>query len=382
MKTEGKKLRRWGVPAGGACVLLGLVMWQMGVFQFGKVRPGETALPGGRAEGRFVTVEEVEVPETYRTAGTVSSRTHVDVAARIVARIVEIPVRSGDRVTNGALLVRLDDADLRAGVNQAAERVKAAQAGVSAAAEKVSQAQAAYDLALADVQRMRPLLASGAISQQALDTAESQFRQARAALAQAEQGRVAALAEVQAAQQAQRQAEAVLSYAALYSPSDAVVAERLADPGDLASPGKVLLRLFDPSRLMLEVPVRESLVQRLKIGDKVPFSVTALGRTFTGEIREIVPAVDPGSRTFMVKICIGEAPGLVPGMFGTLELPLGTRRALVVPEAAVTRAGQLEYVQVKAGNGVQRTLVRTVPAGGGKLEVVSGLEAGAEVRVE
>ncbi len=375
-------LKRWGVPAGGACVLIVLVLWQMGVFHVGKVRPGRAAGGAAAAEGTFVAVEEVDVAETYRTAGTVTSRTHVDVAARIVARIVEVAVRSGDRVTNGALLVRLDDADLRAAVKQAMERVNAAQAGVSAAAERVSQAQAAYDLAAADVQRMRPLLASGAISQQALDTAESQFRQARAALAQAEQGRVAALAEVQAAEQAQRQAEAVLSYGTIYSPSDAVVAERLADPGDLASPGKVLLRLFDPTRLMLEVPVREGLVQRLRVGDRVPFAVAALGRTFEGEIREIVPAVDPGSRTFMVKICIGEAPGLVPGMFGMLELPLGTRRALVIPDAAVTRAGQLEYVQQKVGKGVRRTLVRTVPAGEGKREVISGLAPGVLVRVQ
>lgn len=376
------QLKKWGVPLGGACVLLVLVMWQMGMFQFGKVRPGRVAAASGAPQGTFVTVEEVDVPETYRTAGTVTSRTHVDIAARIVARIVEITVRSGDRVTNGTLLVRLDDADLRAAAQQAAERVKAARAGVSAAEEKVSQAQAAFDLASADVQRMRQLLSSGAISQQALDTAESQFRQTRAALAQAEQGRVAALAEVQAAEQALRQAEAVLGYATLYSPSDAVVAERLADPGDLASPGKVLLRLFDPTRLMLEVPIREGLVQRLKIGDHVPFNVAALGKTFVGEIREIVPAVDPGSRTFMVKICIGEAPGLVPGMFGMLELPLGTRRALVVPESAVTRAGQLEYVEQQVDGGVQRTLVRTVPAGKGTREVVSGLAAGARVRVE
>lgn len=377
-KTIVKKL---GVPLIGAAFLVVLVLWQMGFFHFGKVRPGRLPAVTEAAQGTFVPVEEAEVPEVYRTAGTVTSRTHVDVAARIVARIVEITVRSGDRVTNGALLVRLDDADLRAAMQQAAERVKAARAGLSAAQERVSQAQAAFDLASADVQRMRQLLASGAISQQALDTAESQYRQTRAVLAQAEQGRLAAQAELQAAEQALRQAEAVLSYATIYSPSDAVVAERLADPGDLASPGKVLLRLFDPTRLMLEVPIRESLVQRLKLGEHVPFHVAALGKTFTGDIREIVPAVDPGSRTFMVKICIGEAPGLVPGMFGTLELPLGTRRALLIPERAITRAGQLEYVHQKVDGSVQRTLVRTIPASDGKREVVSGLAAGALIRV-
>ncbi len=380
MSSSLKRAPRWLLPAGGAMVLVLLVLWQTGAFTWGKVKPGRATAAPPAAAGTFVAVEEVELPVTYRTAGTVSSRTHVDLSARIVARITDILVRSGDRVTNGTLLVRLDDADLRAAASQAAERVRAAQAGVAAAAEKVQQASAAYDLASSDVQRMRQLLASGAISQQALDTAESNFRQARAAHAQAEQSRLGALADVQAAEQALRQAEAVTGYTMLHSPIDAVVAERLADPGDLASPGKILMRLFDPSRLMLEVPIRESLVQRLKIGEHAPFHVAALGTTFDGDIREIVPAVDPGSRTFMVKICIGDAPGLVPGMFGVLELPMGTRRALLLPEAAVSRAGQLEYVQQRVGEQLLRTLVRTAPADSGRREVVSGLAAGAVVR--
>ncbi|MCX7846553.1 MAG: efflux RND transporter periplasmic adaptor subunit [bacterium] len=375
-------LKKWVLPVIGSGILIILVMWQMGLFYFGKIKPGRTPAQPDSPQGRFVPVEQVDLPETYRAAGTVTSRTHIDISPRIVARILEITVRAGDRVTNGTLLLRLDDADLRAAAQEAAERVKAARAALSAAEEKVRQAQAAYDLASVEAQRMRQLLGSGAISQQALDTAESRERQTRALLAQAEQGRLAALADVHAAEQAARQAQALLSYATIFSPSDAVVAERLADPGDLASPGKVLLRLFDPSRLMLEVPIRESLVQRLKIGDHVPFHVAALGKTFLGDIREIVPAVDPGSRTFKVKICIGEAPGLVPGMFGTLELPLGTRRVLLITETAVSRAGQLEFVIQKCNGTVQRTLVRTIPAGNGKREVVSGLTAGAYVRIK
>ena len=105
-----------------------------------------------------------------------------------------------------------------------------------------------------------------------------------------------------------------------------MVAERLADPGDIASPGNKLLRLFDPTRLMLDVPVREGLVTRIKLGERVYFHVDALGTNLTGEVREVVPSVDHGSRTFLVKICIGEAPALMPGMFGVLQLPIGTRR--------------------------------------------------------
>jgi multidrug efflux pump subunit AcrA (membrane-fusion protein) len=160
---------------------------------------------------------------------------------------------------------------------------------------------------------------------------------------------------------------------------DGIVAERLADPGDLASPGSIILRLFDPTRLMLEVPVREGLVSRIKLGERVPFEVEALGTSLYGEVKEVVPDVDPGSRTFMVKICIGEAPGLMPGMFGVLELPMGTRSAIVLPDSLITRVGQLEYVQAQLDGRAAKLLVRTIPAGSNQCEVVSGLEPGMTV---
>ena len=144
----------------------------------------------------------------------------------------------------------------------------------------------------------------------------------------------------------------------------------------LASPGNIVLRLFDPARVMLDVPVREGLVTRIRLDEKVIFYVDALRTNLTGEVREIVPSVDPGSRTFLVKVCISNAPALMPGMFGVLELNTGTRAALLVPAACVTRVGQLEYVRTVIDKRLRQVLVRTIPAESGMCEVVSGLSAG------
>jgi len=336
-------------------VAIGLIVivmfWQTGAFAGGKIKPGRTSLPDAGNAAAPLTVQSVEVPVIYKAVGTVRSRTEIDLSPRIVARILEIKVRSGDRVAKGDVLVTLDDAELSSGVRQVAERVR--------------QTRAALDLATTELERARKLLASGSISQQAFDLADSTARQARAAS--------------DASMEAQKQAEAVLGYATLVSPLDGVVAERLADPGDIASPGNILLRVFDPTRLMLDVPVREGLVARIKLGEKVPFHVDALGTNLTGEVREVVPSVDPGSRTFLVKICIGETPALMPGMFGVLQLPTGTRQALVVPEAAVMRVGQLEYVRTLMDGRPRQVLVRTAPAGDARLEIVSGLETGMPI---
>ncbi len=336
-------------------VAIGLIVvvmfWQTGAFAGGKIKPGRTSLPGAAGGAATLTVQSVEVPVVYKAVGTVRSRTEIDLSPRIVARIQEIKVRSGDRVTKGNVLVKLDDAELTSGLRQVAEHVR--------------QARAALDLATTEQERARKLLATGSISQQAFDLADSNARQARAAF--------------EAATEAQKSAEAVLGYATLVSPIDGVVAERLADPGDIASPGNILLRVFDPTRLMLDVPVREGLVTRIKLGEQVPFHVDALNTNLTGEVREVVPSVDPGSRTFLVKICINETPALMPGMFGVLQLPIGTRRALTLPANCVQRVGQLEYVRTLLDGQPRQILVRTVPAADGKIEIVSGLEAGMQV---
>jgi RND family efflux transporter MFP subunit len=335
----------------GLALIVLVMLWQGGALSGHKIAPGTSPLPGNADAGAAFQVQPLPQPVVYRAVGTVRSRTQVDLSPRIVARIQELPVRSGDRVVKGDLLAKLDDQDLAAGVRQASEHAR--------------QAQAALDLANTELERIRKLLSTGAVTRQAFDQAESAVRQATAA--------------AQAARDAEKQAEAVLGYATIQSPIDGVVAERLADPGDLASPGNIVLRLFDPARLMLEVPVREGLVSRIKLGEKVPFRVDALRTNLVGEVREVVPSVDPGSRTFLVKVCIGEAPGLLPGMFGVLELSLGTRPALLVPETSVARVGQLEYVRVRIADRPRQLLVRTVPAEKGMREVVSGLEAGVQI---
>ncbi len=343
---------KW-IQISAATGLIVLVMlWQTGALAGSRIVPGQTELPAGPSTDKdtFV-VQSVQRPVTYRAVGTVRSRTQVDLAPRIVARILEIPVRSGDRVAKGDILLKLDDAELTAGVRQATERAR--------------QMQAALDLATTELERARKLLASGTVTRQAFDQAESVFRQATAG--------------AQAATDALRQAEAVLGYATIVSPMDGVVAERLADPGDLASPGNMVLRLFDPARLMLDVPVREGLVSRIRLDEKVPFYVDALRTNLTGEVREIVPAVDPGSRTFLIKVCISNTPALMPGMFGVLELNTGTRAALLVPDACVTRVGQLEYVRAVIDNRLRQVLVRTIPADKGMCEVVSGIETGMQL---
>jgi multidrug efflux pump subunit AcrA (membrane-fusion protein) len=378
---SGGRWRRTLPALAAALVLLLVALWQAGVFRFGQVAPGRQAGGAEAAAGEILTVTPTPIPRLYTAVGTVQSRDEVDVSPRIAARILEVTVRSGDRVEKNQVLVRLDDSDLTAAMRRAREQAAAAEAGIAQAKEAVVEAEAALELAAKEKERITALFEKKVVPRQELDQALSRYRQSQAAVNQARQAERAAIAGRAAAEQAVQLAEARLSYATIRSPMAGIVSERLVDPGDMASPGRILLSLFDATLLRLEVPVRESLVQAIDLGQTIPFRVPALQRTFEGEVREIVPAVDPGSRTFRIRICIGAAKGLRPGMFGTMRLTLGSEPALLVPARAVRRAGQVEYLRMMTEDGPRQRLVRTVPAEGDARRVVSGLVPGARIVV-
>lgn len=366
-------------PVIGVGGLLFLMLFQGGFFASGQIVPGiSSEAQAGNVD--TLTVEQGTRPDFYQAIGTVRSRNQVDVVPRIIARILEIKVRSGDRVKRGDILAVLDAKDLSAIVSQGQEQLRAVTASVGAADEQVKSAKAALDLATKEMERTRALFEKNALAKRDYDQSIAAFRQAEAGMQQAIQQRTAASAQAAAAGQGIKQAEVGLGYATVVSPIDAIVAERLADPGDLGNPASVMLRLFDPETLLLEVPVRESLVQEVAIGSQVSYSVPSLGKTFEGTVREIVPSVDPRTRTFLVKVCIDKSEGLMPGMFGTIRVPLKSeKKVIIVPESAIIKTGQLESVVEVEGGRLLRRQIRSIDAGDGNREVISGLKPGQKI---
>jgi len=366
-------------PAIGVGGLLFLMLFQGGFFASGQIAPGiSSEAQAGNAD--TLTVEQTVKPDFYQAIGTVRSRNEIDVVPRIIARILEIKVRSGDVVKRGDVLAILDAKDLSAVVSQGQEQLRAVTASVGAADEQVKAAKAALDLATKEMERTRALFEKNALAKRDYDQSIAAFRQAEAGMQQAIQQRAAASAQAAAAGQGIKQAEVGLGYATVISPIDAIVAERLADPGDLGNPANVMLRLFDPASLLLEVPVRESLVQEVAIGSQVSYSVPSLGKTFEGTVREIVPSVDPRTRTFLIKVCIDKSEGLMPGMFGTIRVPLKSeKKVIIVPESAIIKTGQLESVVEVEGGRLLRRQIRSIDAGNGKREVISGLKPGQKI---
>jgi RND family efflux transporter MFP subunit len=273
------------------------------------------------------------------------------VAAKLLARVTEGHVKAGQTVNQGDVLVRLDDADLRARLKQM---------------ESVHEAsQAVLERATADHERARKLVAGQAISQAEFDQAVAAFKTAQA--------------DLRRAQQAVEEAKVLLEFATIRSPLTGVVIDKKVEPGDTASPGQTLVSLYEPNRMQMVAAVRESLALRLKVGDQLPARLDALDHDCLATVSEIVPQAEVTSRSFTVKVTGPCPPGVYSGMFGRLSIPMDDEEVVVVPATAVLRVGQLELVDVVRDGAASRRAVQLGRDLDGGYEVLAGLTTGERV---
>jgi RND family efflux transporter MFP subunit len=338
----------------GGAVLVGAVIWLSGgcserIGPEDRIRD-HASLP---AEATILEVEQERALVFESASGTLYSARHATISSKILARIEAISVRAGDEIAEGAWVVRLDGRDLEA-------RLRAAR-------EAVASATAARELAEAERTRITGLFELKVASRRQLDQAVAAQQMAAADLERALQG----VAD----------AEVGTSHAEIRSPVAGRVIDRLAEPGDTAAPGAPLLRVYDPGAMRLEAPVREALAIRLAPDQTLTVHIESLGLSLEGWIDEIVPAAEPGARTFLVKVRLPRDKRLFSGMFGRVEIPAGEGVRLRVAGAAIERIGQLEYATVVDSEGVpHRRMVTTGAAlGEGHVEVLSGLAAGERV---
>ncbi len=368
-----------------AIVVLAVVLWAAGAFRTGEISPGHEAPLGEkvRPTDRFVAVIEGPLPITEVATGTVRSRHSVRVAARIPGRIEEIRRRAGETVEKGELLVVIDDRDLQARLAQAGDALNAAEAAASAAREQMTQSEARSVLATKRFRRIQGFFEKKAATLEALEIAEAEFLEAKAAVAAASAAVASADAQVARAKEVVREAQVALGYARISSPIAGVVAEKLAEVGDLAFPGRTLLVIHDPKKLRLEARIRESLASELEEGASLTIQLSSLGKELTGTLDRVLPSADPLSRTFEARVDFDPVPGAHPGMFGRLEIPVGERTAIRVPSKAIKRVGQVESVLVRHGDELE---VRLVTSGrtldDGTVEILSGLSGGEEVLLQ
>ncbi len=329
---------------------------------------GEPKTPAASAPEvvRDVTSLQVQrrtLPDYVEAVGTVRARQSSQLSAQVVATVVSIRAQEGQRVRKGEVLVLLDDAQQRAALERASAAVMAAQKDIAAA-------DADYTLAHTTLGRYQSLYEKKSVSPHEMDEVQAREKSVSARRDQAQAGAAQARA-------LEAQARAALGYTRIRAPFDGVVTAKHVDAGALASPGTPLLTVEDTHRFRLEASVDEGDLRLIRLGASAAVAVDALGGELRGKVVQIVPAADPASRSFVVKLELPSEPRLRSGLFGRARFARGEREAIVVPRAAVLDRGQMQGVYVIGADG--RIALRFVTLGkpeGDNVELLSGVTAG------
>ena len=320
-----------------------------------KVKPGVREVKREKVTG--VSVEAIraeEVVEYFETSGTVKAKAISVIAGRMMGQVTSLRVKEGDRVGVGQLLMTIDDRDM-------VQRVKAAEKGLEAAGQQQSLSDITY-------QRYKKLYDEKALTGQELDQIETQKK-----VSDLEFERARAIAD---------EARINQGFTRITSPVSGVVTEKKIELGSMVVPGLPVLTVEDNSAYRVEVNADEKLAGTVKTGMEASVVIEALNKEFAGKVTEVVPSIDPLSRSFLMKIAVS-GKDLKNGHYAKVSIPIGKKQVLLVPKKAVVVKGQLIGVYTVDKNSViAYRLVRDGKSYGDRVEILSGLNPGDAVIVD
>ncbi|NOZ77620.1 MAG: efflux RND transporter periplasmic adaptor subunit [Acidobacteria bacterium] len=312
-----------------------------------------------------VPVSYARVVHTRHVLGTVIGQDEAAVAPRVMARVLTVTVREGAAVQKGQLLATLDPCELQ-------DAVASAEAGVDAATGNLAAAKAGYAARHATTARDKTLFEARAISQE-------QWDDARAADAAAAARLEASKAELEVARKRLDQARTRLGYCTITAPFSGTISRRLADPGDLAIPGKPLLMMVrqDKVRVRAELPPED--FTRLHAGLPVTLRLGAL--TFDEPISRVFPAMGPNHlASFEVDLDTPPA-GFVSGATVGIDVHLGSAEGLCVPVDALLEGERGSWVFKVTGNTVHPVMVTVQDHSMNRAVIVGNITQGDDVIV-
>lgn len=343
-----------------------------------------------------VSVEEVSADrgaDEVELVGTVKAVVTTTVSSQTTGRILSTHFEEGDRIKTGDVMAEIDPRQARAGAAQAEAGLREARMalrevkrGRQAAEAGLEMAQANAGVAEATYERFKALLERESVSQQEFDEVEARYLSSQAAVEQAQQS-VLALEEKQAQVEARidqaeaglEQAKLNLGYTEVEAPYAGVVVQKMAQAGQLASPG-IPLYTVEKSDYELHVSIDLERSGSVSRGDEIPVYFDHIGEPLTGRVKDVLPVADPVTRTVLIKISLPTHPAVYSGVFGRAFFQTDGPASLSVPASSLVRRGQLTGVFVVDDQSVARyRLVRIGEESGSRIEILSGLNTGETV---
>lgn len=326
-KTTENATTFWGrLDKAGKILLSSLIVIVLLIVVFKVLPKREKELPASPEV--IIPVQVVEVaaenrPDIIVLPGLVLANVDAKLAAEKAGRVVEIYVERGDVVTNGQVLLRIDD----------------------------RTARIAFEDAARNLERFEKLSGTGAVSQKDLDDIRKAYDLA----------------------------ETALSYCTVKSPVDGLINERYVEEGEYVLPSAPVFDVLsiNPVRVTVDIPERN--VLSLKTGDAVPFEVISQpGRIFTGTVSYVSSKAETGNNSFRMELKVPNSDGaLRPGMIASVQHTRGIReKAITLPlEAIIPQKGDNVVYLVRDGHAV-RQLVRIDAILKQEALILSGVGAG------
>ncbi len=260
------------------------------------------------------------------------------------------------------------------------EQVRQAELGVQAAGEQLTLAEAArgqITIAERDVQTAREGVRQ---AQEGLNAAIANRDQ----VALSERTIEAAGAAVGQASAARHAASLAVSKHTVYAPVAGLIASRMVDQGEGASPGFPVMRIVNINPIRIEATVNEMDIERVRLGDRGVVTLDGLADDqFVGTVADIAPQTSRDTRNYIVRLNVDNATGVIkPGMFARVQLVLESRSdSVLITRDALVESGEQRLVYVVPNGQVQVREVTVGAISGNIVEIVEGVSEGESVIV-
>lgn len=375
------KLAALAIAAGAALVSCG----KNGVAQAGGA--AESALP----TVAVTTVTHRPMARYLTTSSELVPFQEIDVFAKEAGFVSRLYVDYGSHVKKGQLIATLEIPELQALLQEDRASITSMADQVTDAGHELNRTEAQHNVLHLQFERLNNVATSkpGLVAQQEVDDAQGKDLAAEAQIEAAKSRLQVAKSQLAVAQSKLAHDQALYDYSKITAPFDGVVTQRYANLGTLVQAGTSsstqatpLVKLSEEDLFRLVIPVPESYVKYVRIGDPVNVRVPSLNRNFPGKIARFSVDVGDATRTMHTEVDVPNPKGeLIPGVYAEATLALDRRGdALTVPLQALNQEGDHASVLVVDRNGrIEKCTVSLGIENANYAEVISGVAAGDRV---
>ncbi|HMK55012.1 MAG TPA: efflux RND transporter periplasmic adaptor subunit [Dissulfurispiraceae bacterium] len=300
-----------------------------------------------------------------RQIGELQPYIQADIAPRITGYILSVTKREGESVTKGETVCTIDDREL-------SRKVDASHAEMLASRQKLAGARSMYEAQRSATERDNKLYAAGAISKEALERSQANLDSLKSVVDAYQEG-------IRGQEQNTEAARLQVSYSRLIAPFSGIVTRRLAEPGDLAIPGKAVLTIQQSSPVKVVVQVPQELMGTCMKGMKLTLSNGS--ETVQAAISRVYPALGKNLLGSIEAVLPKSPFGLPAGSTVTVDIVTSAVKGIVVPENALVHTDKGTFIYLVNNGVINIRQVEVLGTGKGKAAVKGDLPSGTKIAV-